>query len=114
MAALVVVTTSELAPGFRLAGARTIESDDPATAAAAIERLIDVDRERGVIAVHEPLLDGIDAPLRRRLDHLAVPLVVALPAGTAAGAGRAERLADLLARAVGYELTFDNPGAPHP
>lgn len=112
MGSLVVITTSELAPGFRLAGARTIAADDPSSAAHELARLIDVDREQGVIAVHEPLLEHLDAPLRRRLARLAVPLVVALPAGTDTGTGRADRLADLLARAVGYELTFDTPGAP--
>lgn len=112
MGTLVVVTTTDLAPGFRLAGARTVTADDPAEAAAQIERLVDIDRERGVIAVHEPLLERLDPPLRRRLARLSTPLVIALPAGSPGGSGRADRLAQLLARAVGYELTFDEPGAP--
>ncbi len=112
MGTLVVVTTTELAPGFRLAGARTVAVDDPAEASTQIERLVDIDQERGVIAVHEPLLERLDTPLRRRLARLTAPLVVALPAGSPGTSGRADRLADLLARAVGYELTFDESGAP--
>lgn len=112
MGTLVVVTTTELAPGFRLAGVRTVTADDPTDAGAQLEHLVDIEGERGVIAVHEPLLESLDSPLRRRLTRLTAPLIVALPAGTPGGTGRAERLAELLARAVGYELTFDEPGAP--
>jgi hypothetical protein len=65
-----------------------------------------------VVAVHEPFFHGLDAPLRRRIDSLVSPLVVALPGGEAAHV-EAERRAQhlrILWEAVGSEITFDRGG----
>lgn len=110
MSRLVVLTTAELALGYRLAGATVLEADSASEAVPALEEL--VERERGVIAVHEPYFHGLDRQLRARLDGLREPLVVPLPAGEAGeSAGeRRERLLQMLWQAVGYEITFDSEG----
>jgi vacuolar-type H+-ATPase subunit F/Vma7 len=106
MSRLLVVTTRDLAVGYRLAGATTIEVGSIAQASAVIEELL-ID-ENGVIAVHAPYFDALPRPLRRRLDSLRTPLVVPLPAGTSTElvGGRRERLLELLRQAIGYEITF--------
>jgi vacuolar-type H+-ATPase subunit F/Vma7 len=104
---LIVVTTAELAPGFRLAGAAVRVARSAPAAADVICRLID-EGETGVIGVHEPFLAGLAPSLRRRLEEMPSPVIVALPPGTVGGdlRRRRERLADLLRRAVGWHMTF--------
>lgn len=106
MSRLLVLTPRELAVGYRLAGATTIEVASTAQTAAALEELLT--SEDGVIAVHAPYYDTLPRPLRRRLDSLRVPLVVPLPAGTATepAGERRQRLLELLRQAIGYEITF--------
>ena len=106
MSRLLVLTTRDLAVGYRLAGASTVEVASTAQTAAALEELLA--GENGVIAVHAPYFDALPTPLRRRLDSLRIPLVVSLPAGTAAEhvGERRQRLLELLRQAIGYEITF--------
>jgi vacuolar-type H+-ATPase subunit F/Vma7 len=106
MTRLVVLTTPELADGYRLAGVAVCEVASAAEAAERLEELLE--REHGVIALHAPYFHALARPLRRRLDALRAPLVVALPAGTTPeeAEDRRERLLKLLRQAVGYEITF--------
>jgi vacuolar-type H+-ATPase subunit F/Vma7 len=110
MSRLLVLTTRELAAGYRLAGAAALEVASPAEAAARLEEL--VEREDGVIAVHAPYFHALERPLRRSLDALDKPLVVALPAGTTVeeAQDRREQLLQMLRQAVGYEITFGQEG----
>lgn len=110
MSRLLVVTTPELALGYRLAGAGTLAVGSPEEAGDAIGALLA--EEEGVIAVHEPFFRELDPRFRLRLDALQRPLVVPLPAGGAeeGGAERRERLAQMLWQAVGYEITFESEG----
>jgi vacuolar-type H+-ATPase subunit F/Vma7 len=106
MSRLLVLTTRDLAIGYRLAGAATVEVGSPAQAATVLEELLA--GEDGVIAVHAPYLDALPRPLRRRLETLRIPLVVALPAGTGTepAGDRRQQLLELLRQAIGYEITF--------
>lgn len=108
MSRLLVLTTPELAAGYRLAGVATLEIESAAEAAEQLESLLK--SEDGVIAVHAPHFHALAPSLRRRLDALRAPLVVALPAGTAADEAveRRERLLQMLRHAVGYEITFSD------
>jgi vacuolar-type H+-ATPase subunit F/Vma7 len=106
MTRLVVLTTPELAAGYRLAGVAVREVVSPAEAAAQLVELLD--REDGVIALHAPYFHALARPLRRRLEALRTPLVVALPAGSTPeeAEDHRERLLRMLRQAVGYEITF--------
>jgi vacuolar-type H+-ATPase subunit F/Vma7 len=106
-----VIVPAELADGYRLAGVRTEQADTPTAAGAAVDRLIAGHDRPSVIAVHHLYLRELGSRRQRRLAELDSVLVVELPEGTADGApgGGRESLRDLLARAVGYEFTFD-PG----
>jgi vacuolar-type H+-ATPase subunit F/Vma7 len=106
MSRLLVMTSPELAVGYRLAGVATVEVASAAEAATRLEDLLL--QEDGVIAVHAPYLYALGRPLLQRLDALRAPLVVPLPAGTAndQAEDRRQRLLQMLRQAVGYEITF--------
>jgi vacuolar-type H+-ATPase subunit F/Vma7 len=112
MGRLIVLTTPELAPGYELAGAATRVIESAGEAAETLKQLLAADAEGDIIAVHEPFFNALEDSLRRRIDALVSPLVVALPGGEGAHA-EAERRAQhlrILWEAVGYQITFD-PGA---
>jgi vacuolar-type H+-ATPase subunit F/Vma7 len=107
MARLIVVTTPDLSPGYRLAGTATETVRSPAEAAGVVAELV-ASGEGGVIAVHEPFLARMDPRVRRRFEDSVDPVVVALPEGGGARGigGRRARLTALLQHAVGYRLGF--------
>lgn len=109
MARLIIVTTPELTPGFRLAGVTTLTASSAREASAIVRDLID-GGEKGVIGLHAPYWANMDRDLRRRLEGMVNPVVITLPAGTQnITGGQGERRAAitaLLRRAVGYKITF--------
>jgi vacuolar-type H+-ATPase subunit F/Vma7 len=109
---LLVLAPPEQAPGYRLAGVAVEVADDAHTAIERLERLLADGSEAGVIGVPARYLQTAGTELRRRVEAAAIPLVVELPDGRAGDAGtRQARLRALLARAVGYDITFE-PGDP--
>ena len=70
MSRLIVITTPELAPGYQLAGVATVPVGSSEEAASRLRELIEVQRERGVIALHEPYHRELDRDLRREMDEL--------------------------------------------
>jgi vacuolar-type H+-ATPase subunit F/Vma7 len=112
MSRLLVLTTRDLAVGYRLAGANTVEVASTAQTATVLEELLT--GEDGVIAVHAPYFDALPTPLRQRLDALRIPLVVSLPAGTTTEpiGDRRRQLLELLRQAIGYEITFGDERTP--
>jgi vacuolar-type H+-ATPase subunit F/Vma7 len=109
MGRLIVLTTPELEPGYRLAGVATHATSSVGEVTERLHELLEHGEEGDVVAVHEPFFHALDAPLRRRIDTLVTPLVIALPGGAGADA-EAERRAQhlrVLWEAVGYEITFD-------
>ncbi|MFN8485302.1 MAG: V-type ATP synthase subunit F [Anaerolineae bacterium] len=107
MARLVVLTDTESALGFALAGVEVFAVDDDETARARLVELL-ADPGVGLIAVGEGVMRRLDTALRRRLDTSQRPVVVSLPTGgpTTGFATRREYLAALVRRAVGFHITF--------
>ena len=106
MGRLVVLTTPEGATGFRLAG---VPAESAFSTSEGARRLLDLARTGdGLLAVHESFLAALEPADRRRLEALAEPMVVALPAGTGAAGSKARRarLTEMLRRAVGYRISF--------
>jgi vacuolar-type H+-ATPase subunit F/Vma7 len=109
---LIVLTIRELEPGYRLAGVATRPLDSAREAAELLDELLAQPSEGDVIAVYEPFFNELPGVLRRRIDSLASPLVIALPGGQGAHV-EAERRAQhlrILWEAVGYQITFDREG----
>jgi vacuolar-type H+-ATPase subunit F/Vma7 len=114
MGHLIVLTTRELEPGFRLAGVTTRSLDSASEAAELVDELIAHPDDGDVIAVYEPFFNQLPAVLRRRIDAIASPLVIALPGGEGAHV-EAERRAQhlrILWEAVGFQITFDRTEDP--
>ena len=109
MQGLLILTTPELAPGYRLAGVETGALGDLPQAIAWLRETLDAPGEIGIVALHEPYLDALDDDLRRRAERSVDPLIVPLPPGaTAAGPSeRQARLLRMLSQAVGFQMTFE-------
>jgi vacuolar-type H+-ATPase subunit F/Vma7 len=110
MAELQVVVPPDRAAGYRLAGARVLLADTGADVQVLVEAAFaqyDGGGPGGVLAVHWQLWEQVPARARTAWQDRSVPLVVPLPEeGDDAAQARRDALRDLLARAVGYEITF--------
>jgi vacuolar-type H+-ATPase subunit F/Vma7 len=108
-----VIVPARLADGYRLAGVRTEQANSAASAATVLDRLLAGHDRPSLIAMHHEYWRELGGRRQQRLAGLDTVLVVALPEGTQGGApgGASESLRDLLARAVGYEFTFDPGGS---
>jgi vacuolar-type H+-ATPase subunit F/Vma7 len=107
---LLIVLPAPLEPAFRLAGTRTAAAADVERAQQLVHAEI-ATRAPGVVAVHPDLWERVPTPVRADWQRRLVPLVVPLPADTGQIApGRRHALLDLLARSVGYEITFTTQG----
>ncbi len=107
MSRLLVLTTPELAAGYRLAGVAAVEVASPAEAATRLEELLE--REDGVIAVHAPYFHALAAAAAAAARRARAPRSWwRFPAGTTTeqAEDRRERLLQMLRQAVGYEITF--------
>lgn len=104
---LVVVTDNETADGFRLSGTDVLVVESVDDARQVVGELMD-DSEVGIIALDARFEAGIDARLQRRIDSVYRPVVVMLPLGERLDAevGANERLARMIRRAVGFDVTL--------
>jgi len=109
---LLILTTPELAPGYRMAGVATVAIEDAEEAAEALTDLLAGGAERGIVAVHEPHLEALAPAVRRRVDASDEPLVVALPAGEVepGASERRARLVRMLTQTVGFRMSFQPDG----
>ena len=107
MGRLMVITSSDLAPGFELAGVETFAAEDAAHAQALLRELMAGDAA-SLIAIRHDFLHGIDARLQREIDRSYRPLVMAIPSGTPMlpEEGRQQYIAELIRRAIGFHITF--------
>ncbi len=105
-----VVATPATATGFRLGGARTIVAGDADDAVTAVDVAI-ADGQAAVIAVHAALWSAVPQPVRVIWARETVPLILSLPDEDGdVSAARDAELRDLLARAIGYQITFTPTG----
>jgi V/A-type H+-transporting ATPase subunit F len=107
MGRLMVITTPDLAAGFRLAGVETFAAESPEKAEALLRKLLEGE-EASLIAVRQDLLRAIDPRLQRQIETSYRPVVMLIPGGTPAppGEGRHHYIAELIRRAIGFHITF--------
>ncbi len=109
MADVLVVTTAATASGFRLGGARTIAAVDAEDTVAAVDEAIE-DGHAAVVAVHAALWSTVTPQVRNIWTSRTSPLILSLPdEDSDTAAARETGLRDLLAKAIGYQITF-TPG----
>lgn len=104
---LVVLTDSDTADGFRLAGVDVEVADSPEIARKALNSLIDDDAS-GIIAVNEKMMAVIDERTQRKIDSIYRPIVISLPIKEKLEMGEDHRayLARLIRRAIGFDITL--------
>ncbi len=100
----VVVTDSDSAAGFRLAGVDAFEAKVPDEAKGIIASLIQKE-DMGIIAVNEDLLTLLDEKLREKLEKLHRPIVISIPSRLK-GADRRSYIERLLRKAIGYNVVM--------
>lgn len=109
MTEALVVATPATATGFRLGGARTITAGDADQTVAAVTQAIS-DGQAAVIAVHGALWSLVAPSVRATWTKQTSPLILTLPDEDGdVSAAKDAALRDLLARAIGYQITF-TPG----
>ena len=116
MGHLVVIAPPEVADGFALGGADILlveTRNAPALWATAEVMEVALAGGAAVVAVHHTLWGAVPTPVRERWEQRIDRLIVALPADDGASTfDRAAALHELLARAVGYEISFSPNGDP--
>lgn len=111
MKPLAVVAPGAVAPGFALAGAQVRVADDPAAVDGLVEALLAAGAV--VVAIHHDLWRRVPAAARTRWQLRTDRLVLSLPPDDGAPTvDREAALHELLARAVGYEISFSPGGNP--
>lgn len=104
---LVVLTDSDSADGFRLAGVDVEVVESPEEARRKLASLVDEDSS-GIIAVNERLMSCVDERLRKKIDSIYRPIVVSLPIREKLEMGEDHRayLSRLIRRAIGFDITL--------
>ncbi len=107
MSRALVIVRPALVPGFQLAGVDTYCAEDSETAQELIASWLDA-RESGLLAIDETLLRGMAPSFLRRLQEAEGLPYLAIPGAQASDAplSRRRRLAALLRRTTGYQITF--------
>lgn len=108
MPKLVILTDSETATGFRLAGVEVQEADREG-AQGALEALIESD-DYGLIAVDEGLVPDPIRSTERAMRGRNLPVLLPIPSLGAAfdeGADATEYMKDLVRSAIGFDIKLE-------
>ncbi len=102
-----VITTPDLAPGFRLAGVETFAVDSVAQAEQLLQKLM-TGREASLIVVRRGLLQAMSRRLQRQIETSYRPVVIDIPGSmpTHVGGERRRQISELIRRAIGFQITF--------
>jgi len=101
---LVIVTDSDRASGFRLAGAEVYEADDMEEARTTIPPLLHKD-DIGIVAVNEEYMLGLDDKLMDRIEKMHRPLIIPIPSKKKE-VDRRTYIERLLRKAIGYNIVL--------
>jgi len=100
----VIVTDSERAAGFRLAGAEVFEAKNVEDAKTTIPPLLHKD-DIGIVAVNEEYMLALDEKLMDRIEKMHRPLIIPIPAKTKE-VDRRTYIERLLKKAIGYNIVL--------
>ena len=100
----VVVTDSDRASGFRLAGAEVLEAADAMEARAIIPPLLYKD-DIGIVAVNEEYMLSLDEKIMDRIEKMHRPLIIPLPSKSKE-IDRRTYIERLLKKAIGYNIVL--------
>jgi V/A-type H+/Na+-transporting ATPase subunit F len=101
---VVVVTDSDRATGFRLAGAEVLEAEDIGEAKKVIPGLLYRD-DIGIVAVNEEYMLSLDEKVMDRIEKMHRPLIIPLPSKSKE-IDRRTYIERLLRKAIGYNIVI--------
>jgi len=101
---VVVITDSDRATGFRLAGAEVLEAADAGEATKVIPSLLFRD-DIGIVAVNEEYMLSLDEKVMDRIEKMHRPLVIPLPSKQKE-IDRRTYIERLLRKAIGYNIVL--------
>ncbi len=99
---IVVVGDAPTCTGFRLAGISDVYALEGKDAAAKIDELLSVP-EVGIIILNEKIMAQLDSKLKKRIDKIAKPVVIAVP-DKSGPMEQTDSLKNLVKKALGFEL----------
>ncbi len=109
MSRVLALLSRDLGAGFALAGAEVSVAADSAAARSALDAAV-AGRAYGIIIVQEELLQGMEEQARKAFAESTVPLIIEVPGEMvwrmAEGAPPDDYVAQLIRRAVGYQLNI--------
>ncbi len=100
----VVLTDSDRAAGFRLAGADVMEAASAAEARTVIPPLLYRD-DIGIVAVNEEYMLSLDEKVMDRIEKMHRPLIIPLPSKSKE-VDRRTYIERLLRKAIGYNIVL--------
>ncbi len=101
---VVVVTDSDRATGFRLAGAEVLEATSSEEAKKVIPGLLYRD-DIGIVAVDEEYMLSLDEKMMDRIEKMHRPLIIPLPSKSKE-IDRRTYIERLLRKAIGYNIVL--------
>ncbi len=99
---IAVVADGPTCTGFRLAGIRDVHLAEGKEAEAKIEELL-ADPGTGIVIVNEKIMNGADWRLKKKIERLAKPVVIAVP-DKGGPAEQGDSLRAMIKKALGFEL----------
>lgn len=99
---IVFVGDGPTCTGFRLCGLENTYPLDGLEAEKKIEGLL-ASEDIGIIIVNEKIMQGIDWKLKRKIERLARPVVIAVP-DKSGPAAQTDSLRSMIKKALGFEL----------
>jgi V/A-type H+-transporting ATPase subunit F len=104
---VVVLTDSDTADGFRLAGVDVQVVDSNEMARKQLNSFLD-DDSTGIIAINEKMMAAIDERTQKKIDSIYRPIVISLPIKEQLEMGEDHRayLSRLIRRAIGFDITL--------
>jgi V/A-type H+-transporting ATPase subunit F len=100
----VVVTDSDRASGFRLAGVEVLEAESSDEAKKVIPPLLYKD-DIGIVAVNEEYMLSLDEKLMDRIEKMHRPLIIPIPSKSRE-LDRRSYIERLLRKAIGYNIVL--------
>jgi V/A-type H+-transporting ATPase subunit F len=100
----VIVTDSDRASGFRLAGAEVLEAGSSEEARTVIPPLLYRD-DIGIVAVNEEYMLSLDEKVMDRIEKMHRPLIIPLPSKSKE-IDRRTYIERLLRKAIGYNIVL--------
>jgi V/A-type H+-transporting ATPase subunit F len=102
MERIIVIADSETALAFRLAGVSETHALEGKEAERQLEKTLAAP-DAGIVVITERMLAEMDWRLKKRIDGIAKPVVIAVPDKTGASA-EAESLRGLVKKALGFDI----------